>query len=478
MNQRFFKNISMFLAGIAGCLCFATLALTLFFGSDLTKRNVQATRRLLPGNAFTQKQEAYVSIKEPVLFLQFSPPKLRLPDLRSLLVYYGKNGRPDVSAESLKLHFAFNGLKATQSFSPGERVYLTYDKKMAPCKYNFSPYNQETNLWFEAVPEGQGVSLSIGMRDENNEVLFEPQNFARFFLQEKEFTRLSVGQAWELGKWRVDGTLLARQKARWLGPDRFLEKHGGNEYAELIGRQKINFDEGEESYSIFVKPGDCLIWDEDHWVVKEPGIDSVGMPLMCVKKVDERIMNLELWDVEGKSKVVLNLIRTHDNTPTNHLAQEFKFVGARTRTQCVFQINQKRMMVKPNDWLLLTDSGWKKLNTVEEIDDYVNCRLTGTLFVLDDIIRKDERSHLVGTMFNPARTDMQVVEIAMQHNSPLPNLKEQIMPPHGEQKMHAAYSNSRFSHMNASNLSTLQKERHRMPASTLNVPNINPLANH
>lgn len=471
MNQKALQNISFCFAGLTACFGMFALFLVLFCGSDLSKRTVASTKRILPANPFMQKKQSYESIKEPILALQYSPPKIRLPDLRSLLVYYGKNGRPDANEESMKLHFAFNGIKATHSVASGEKVYLTFDKKMSPCKYNFSANNEETNLWFEARPETQGSTLCLFMKNENGELIQEPSNYAEFLLPEKEFVRFgTAGQTWEIGKWRVDGTLLARQKARWMGLDLFLEKHGGDEFSDVVGKQKINFEEADDSYSVFVKAGDCLIWDENRWVVKQPGDESLGHPLMCVKKVDERIMNFELWDVEGKAKVSLNLIRNHDTTPVQHLAQEFKFVGARTRTQCVFQVNQTRMMVKPNDWLLLTETGWKKLNTLEEIDDYVNCRVTGTLFVLDDIVRKDEKSHLVGTVFNPTRTDMQVVEIAMQPSSHLPSLRDQMANPQNDHRMQAFQKGQNYLNGN------IGKGMSANP-SALNYSNINPLAN-
>ncbi|MCP5507977.1 MAG: hypothetical protein H7A37_06730 [Chlamydiales bacterium] len=47
----------------------------------------------------------------------------------------------------------------------------------------------------------------------------------------------------ELGKWRVDGTLLARQRARWYGPDMFLKRHGGDEFKDVSGKRRIDFGE-------------------------------------------------------------------------------------------------------------------------------------------------------------------------------------------------------------------------------------------
>lgn len=467
MNQKILNILSVCLASFVGFFSLAALFFLIFCGSDLSDRIISTQKRVLPKNTFSQKIEAYTAIKDPVFNLQFAPPKMRLPDLKSLLVYYGKNGRPDANDESIKLHFTFNGQKSVQSVATGEKVYLTIDKKTSPCKYNFSPNNEETNLWFEAKPDSQGASLCVFMKDENNEIVQEPSNFALFQLPEKEFVRFASGQTWEIGKWRVDGTLLARQKARWMGVDLFLEKHGGEEFLNMLGKQRVNFEEGEESYSVFIKAGDCLVWEGNRWSVKPPGSESLGHPLMCVKKVDERIMTFELWDIEGKGKIMLNLIRHHDSNPVQHLAQEFKFVGARTKTQCVFQVNNSRMIVKPNDWLLLTDSGWKKLNSLEDIDDYVNSRITGTLFVLEDIIKKDEKSHLVGTVFNPTRTDMQTIEIAMQPSAHTPPLKEQLINSRNEQNMHTAKAGRGFPVLG-----------NNMSQNTANATNINPLANH
>lgn len=462
MYQKFLKAFSLFLALSATLLLSYAFFLFAFAATDFSQRDIASLKKIIPPNSFQQNQEAYNSIGEPVLALKYSPPQLHVPDLRSLMVYYGKNGRPDANGENLKLHFTFNGLKSTHSVFSGEKIYLTFDKKATPCKYSFSLDNQETNLWFTAYPEGNNVAVHLFIKNENDEIVSEPPHLAAFNLSEREFVRFAGTGIWELGKWRVDGTLLARQKARWFGPDRFLEKHGGDEFSELVGRQRIDFDEGEACYSIFVKSGDCLAWNSERWEAKTPGSETTGMPLMCVKKVDDRVMNLELWDVEGKGKVMLNLIRSQENLAAQHLAQDFKFVGARTRTQCVFQVNQTRMIVKPNDWLLLSEGAWRKLTTAQEIDDYVNRKLNGTLFVFDEISRTDEnKSLLVGTVFNPTRTEMQEVEIAMQPSSTLINSPMRELTPHSDPKVHTArghknYPNSMYyQHSNPSNINPL-----------------------
>ncbi len=342
---------------------------------------------------------------------------MRLPDLRNHLVYYGKNGRPDSEADKQLLHFAVSGTKPTVSIGAGEKLYLVFDKKPPNvAKYAFSPNNEETSLWMEASSRNNEAVVKIGMQNEKGETVTEPQANAQFSVQEKEYARFSGG-VWEIGKTRVDGTLLARQRARWFGPDLFLDRHGGDEYQDLQGKQGIDFGEPDNHYSVFVKVGECMIWKDDRWNVAEPGSQTLGYPLLIVKKVDERVMNLELWDVEGRGKMPLNLLKANDPFVAQSIQDDFKFVGARTRKQFIFEIKDDRLTLKPHDWLLLTEDGWKKLDTVQAIDDYVSRKTQGILFVFDEVTRKDEKQVLVGTVFNPTRSQMETIEVPMQSSN-------------------------------------------------------------
>ncbi|MFN4174914.1 MAG: hypothetical protein ACK4HV_07430, partial [Parachlamydiaceae bacterium] len=266
--------------------------------------------------------------------------------------------------------------------------------------------------------------VTVNLLDEKGDKVVEPEQNRQFTLVEKEYVR-QVAQPWEMGKWRVDATLLARMRARWYGPDRFIEEHGGDEFKEAVGKQRIDFGEGEEVYSVFVGVNDALVFSKDRWKKVEPGEDSINLPLLVVKKVDDRLMNLELWDVQGKAKASLNLLKSSDNFAHENFAETFKFLGARTRSQFLFEIDSERVLIRPNDWLVLTEeNGWKKLSTVDDIDNFVNRKLVGTLFVFDKIIRKDDKQIILGTVYNQNRTESYPVEIAMQPTA-LPVVKKE-----------------------------------------------------
>lgn len=374
----------------------------------------------LPKNAFSCTPEQYSAIESPALELKFAPLNVQLPDLRRYLVYYGKNARPDAKEERLVLYFSFTGNKSPTSILPGQPYYVLYDKTQNANQYVFSPNNAPTPLWLEASVLGNQAIVKVAMEGESGQVIKEPSSHAEFTLPEKELTRGAPGggaTGWDLGKWRVDGTLLARQKARWFGIDRFLERHGGEEYKDWKNKQRIDFGDGDDAYSVYVSPEDCLIWKDNRWYSSKPSQATLKYPLMCVKKIDDRIMNLDLWDVDGKGKIVLNLIKTNETWAPQALEQSFKVIGARTKSQFIFEINQERMLLRPHDWLLMTESGWKKLATPQDIDDYVERKKTGPLFIFDGIEKRDDRQVITGTLFNTARTEMTSFDLPIQQSA-------------------------------------------------------------
>lgn len=416
MIKNWLSWINLTVGGLSGILLFSAIVIFCLRPSDIVVANPEAIKKSLPICSFAMSKEACDSIGTNAFDLKFSPVSLQLPNLQNHLIYYGKNGRPDALSDTPVLHFGFNGNPASASIISGQRLYLLYDRKKTPNQYTFSPENTETTLWIEPSVRGNEAVVKVSMRNENGEIVREPSSNAQFNLPEKEQSRPG-GKAWEMGKWRVDGSLLARQKARWTGIDVFLERHGGPEFSHMQGKHRIDFTDEDETYSVYVGLNDSLIWDKERWKLVEPAQDTLKFPLIVVKKIDERIMNFELWDVGGKSKIVLNLIKAHEIWVPQNIQQMFQFLGARTRSQYIFEIDGNRMLLSPQDWLLQTEEGWIKLTTAQEIDDYVDRQLKGALFVFDGMVRQEDKQILKGVMFNAARTEMQEIEIPVQQGS-------------------------------------------------------------
>lgn len=367
----------------------------------------------LPKNSFSQPDMAYLAIADGPFATKWSAPKMQLPDLREELIYYGKNCRPDIQSEQGQIHVALKSSGESKVAAMGRKIYVNYNKG-----YHFTHNNHPSALWIEFSSSnlGDAVLAQVKMLDEKGQLIETPGDCAEFSIAAKELNK-QPNNNWEIGGCRVDTTLLVRQRARWLGPDLFFEKHGGEEYGWTKGKERIDFM-GDSIYSCFVSVGDYLIWKDGVWQQARQGQKSSSYPLLAVKKIDDKLMTLELWDVEGKSKSALHLVRTKEASYFPDINQEFKFVGAKTWSQFVLESRNGRMIIKPHDWLIQQEGGvWKKISTSAEVDDYVTHRMAGPLFILEKMIKKEGKQVLVGHLFNASRTEIQEISLPAEQIS-------------------------------------------------------------
>lgn len=396
----------------------------------------------LPKGAFQRAAEEYTRIDGPFMSLEVSPAKMRLPDLRKTLIFLGTNQRPDLDREQPILYFALKGQFQPKSIYQEKRLYLFFDKKKQPPRYEFSPNNAETTLWISAQSSEDEVVVTVSMQDEKGEEIATPEEHHTFSLPRKEYSRYGMGAKWEIGGVRVDSTLLVKQKARWYGRDLFLEERGGDDFKQSRGKERIDFGSKGEIYSVFVAESDLLMWNGTHWQEVFPGQDSVGKPLIQLKAVEERAMRLELWDPEGKAKLALNLIRSKPEWAAGDQVS-LRFVGARTRNHATIELGKQRIGVKTRDWLVLSEGAWKKLSTPEEIQDFASRRLTGVLFIFEGLVRKDERQVLKGVIYDATRTQAIPVEVGLEETvNPLASESRIAAPPREEGILRQPVDNS------------------------------------
>lgn len=386
---------------------------------EIVLPDIKTHQRSLPKGSFTFPEEAYHFVGEyPPFNIPFTAPIMQLPNLQPILSYYGPNGRPDMGKDNPPLHFVLNENKSQASALSGEKIYLLYDRNLSTPQYVFSPNNSETPLWIIAQAMDNEAKIRLYMKtsmiNQSNAVLSDDETFTEFILPQKELIQhYQPAKAWSIGRWNVDPTLLSRQHAKWYGEDKFIELHGGEEYQDLIQKHRIDFGEGNEIYSIYISQGDIAIWKDDAWKAVSSKDETVGYPLLQIKKVDERLISMILWDIDGKNRMNMNLIKTNEPCLAQGFQQQFKFVAARTRTQYIFEVNKKRLLLQPRDWLVFHENEWKKLTTEEEIDDYLYRKIIGPLFVFHDIQKKEDGHYFVGTFFNSSRSNSQAVEFML-----------------------------------------------------------------
>lgn len=365
----------------------------------------------LPVTAFKASSSAYEQIGSGPLNLVWKAPTLELPDLKEEILYFGKNARPDVEEGRSLFFITLKTSNLSKMVEAGEKVYLVYSKGV----FSFSQENRPTALWVEMQPAQEHASsdcldIKVTLNDEEAGLITTPKAHHSFTAKLAE--NKNANALWELpGGIRVDGSLFARLRARFVGPDTFLAMHGGDEFAFAADADRIDFIENESLYSCFVKEGSFLIWKEGQWQSPEDGCDTTQYPLLVLKKSDEKTLTFDLWEAQGKGKLQLSLvkIKIHEGMP--EITHEFKFVGAKTWSQFIVECRGQRETLRPGDWLLLTRDGWKKLETPEMVDDYVFQKEIGPLFVLDKMIKKEGHRLLLGHLFNTSRTEVREIEL-------------------------------------------------------------------
>ena len=384
----------------------------------------------LPPNPFKLDETYYLSIGEGPINLKKTAPQCLLPDLRNELGYFGKNVRPDLLIETqgknerqgyFQIALKASGEKIngeSKTVSADQKIYLTYENG-----YHFS--DQATALWIEVKGTLDEIKVNVFMQGEDNALITTPKE-AHYFILKAQESKASAQFQSSIGEFKVDTALLMRQHARWQGRDLFLLMHGGDDFAFAASCERVDFQIAEHPFSCFLKEGDFVIWKDAVWRAPQKGEATLNYPLLAVKKIDENAMHFELWDVEGKSRLPLTLFKAKTHEPLPEPQAEFKFVAAKTWAQFIIDCRGKRMILRPNDWLVLTQAGWIRITSPTQVDDFVSQKLQGPLFVVDKMNKINGKQILQGHLFNSSRTCMQEVELDLNFKEHKEKEEEEI----------------------------------------------------
>jgi hypothetical protein len=363
----------------------------------------------------------------PFLRLPSSMPIVQLPDLKKYLQFLGRNERPDTTESAAYFHFSLIGDKETLSIKEGEKGYLAFQREKNVDRFQFSPSNQKTSLYFTCQGAADGVQICVSFESDIGMQVKEDDKSKQFILRQQPHLRASYGE-WSIGGVRVDPSYLAKIKAKWYGKDLFFEDLGGEEFSSLAGKERILVEGGEKPYALYAKEGDFFLYapEKQRWLPAGEVEKSEECPLLEVKTVDDRLMHFILWDLCGKRQQLVTMIKHPTSQPMRDISQEFHFSGAKTKKQFVFDIQEKKVTLTVGDWLLYTkDLGWIKIDTPELLSDYIEGKVQGDLLVLSEVGKFEEQKVLLGTLYSPCRSQKQEVH--------LPIVKEEIVFGNGKQ---------------------------------------------
>jgi hypothetical protein len=367
-----------------------------------------------PSSDKTSSSYAQHPLGKHIFSLKKSSPLISLPSLKGHLSFYGENKRPDAAPSSKKIYLGFSALSSYKAADSDAKIFLSLEEANTTTPYFFSENNTPTPLWMTfSLSHPDALHVKLFMQTPSQDLLIEDT-----LLPEEAFPKKT---SWVLGAYDVSDSLLLLQGASWHGNDLFIERHSEEAHAS----QRIIFDSEASYYSCSVNEGDALIWDGVRWQTPGADLNTTSHPLMTVEAVNDTHLSFRLWDSSSPASHIFKLHKTTEAWSPFALKSECSFIGSRTKKTCLLSIQEKRLNVSLFDWLLHTKEGWRIIATESDIDGYVEGTLRGELFIIDDIIKRENQNILIGHMFNASRSEEVPVELPLvtastkDHSTPI-----------------------------------------------------------
>jgi len=125
------------------------------------------------------------------------------------------------------------------------------------------------------------------------------------------------------------------------------------------------------------------------------------------------------WDSSGIESFKLTFHREKPGTITTRAEEVFTRLRQRTSTRVSCRLENRATILKVGDWLIQTDKGWHTIKNSHEIDDILNLKVLGELFIFDSIEDQGGKEVFCGTLFDPMRTEVQTVQLPISQTKNL-----------------------------------------------------------
>lgn len=379
---------------VAGIACFLAL---LFFRQD----DVSDPKELALAKPLTHPFP-YERIGSGPLTLNrdaFSP----FATLTRELLVLGKNTRPDAKLQDAEVLLGLCSAGEQRSIKHGIPIFLDITLNELGKIQSIQFAKEPTQFWISSH-ELDAKSLLIEVGDC---ALFADAEKRQFTLEVPSAKQPNEGHA----------ALCALQTAHFIGLDAFFKIYAEQEHYRMLGqKQRVEFTGPEGSYRLFLQQGDILSWKEEKWQI---GVDPNAM-LASIEQMGEQEMVLKMWDESGFHCTEVKIQKKKADEVLPRVENFLAGARRRTKTQVTALLGGKRVILKPGDWFIQTKNGWRNLHSLADIEAYLDYKLTGVLFVFDEVqTAADGKPVLVGHLFNEARTMTEIFVIAIYQDSAL-----------------------------------------------------------
>ena len=185
---------------------------------------------------------------------------------------------------------------------------------------------------------------------------------------------------------------------------------GGDEYSHLYDKVRL---EVNNQQIIFVSSEDLLYYAEHDWKRADSLEECKNKPLARVTVLSDGTLGLQVWDISGFFSKKIQVMPEVFQEKGGIARELFSSFHKRTSTRVSCKVGKKTLFLKQGDWLLHTAKGWRILKEVQEIDDLLSYKLRSSLLIFDGIEKNEEGQFFKGTLFNPMRTKMDKLAVAM-----------------------------------------------------------------
>lgn len=318
-----------------------------------------------------------------------------IPELAKNLIVLGYNHRPDVKEEERVLLLCLADSLEKRLVTNGEKVFLFEDKEKK-FHFSFAP----NTLYFVPLIKDRDV------------VHIEVQDKGRFAL-----LPAFKGEGGEKAEF-----IESLKRGTVLGKDLLLQNYGGKEYQFLTKKHKIDLG----SQVLFVEEGDFLCLREGQWAILEKEESAQFLPLAKIKTITSQGMGLDVWDETGFSVSSVNMGLQQSPKMGYKVEELFSKVKIKSSSELSCLMGKRRVILRQGDWWLKTEMGWRKLNNLHDIEEYLNHRMRGDLFIFDTVEVVKEKAILKGKFFDQTRTQMSplLVQTALDKKGSWPEKKK------------------------------------------------------
>jgi hypothetical protein len=404
--------------GIASKGVLASVAMCLFIGwiswlRDKSQCSLQTTE--VKAREIRDCSIPYNQIGSGALSLTPRRNSSLIPDLSREIIFIAKSSRPDIDSADGNFLIKVKGSSKPRVVAAGEKVFLDCDnRKEGEVSYSFT--SKRTPLWIRPLAAGRSdLSVEVG--------LFMPLKHSEGFVEEVGQVTLPQhrGSAFDMTE---PSYLASIRNLKWWGNDLLYREYGGVEYSSIAQKQKIELktDSGPSFY--FLHPGDCIEWIEGSWRHTPLEKSSLSSPLARIKTITARQLEVEVWDENGFYPAVIkaDLQSSLKNGNKNEL------IGCtarlRSSSQITCMLGKRRLIIKEGDWILKSGKSWKILRRSKDIDDCINHKMIGELFVFDCLEKQQGKLFIKGRLFDEMRTSVQIINIPVSaENANTPKTK-------------------------------------------------------